>query len=144
MDRKIEICRAVRRWGDRKCLTLGSDKTLWGLCLICSCIIFRLFEEEGFKPQIGMGDLLDGGHAFVVVDNTVYDVTATQFINYGKLFDKITVMDSVSFYKRLAFSQINRYDTIREAKKIASNWPLNQFPDDKIVGDGIRYCKEKL
>jgi len=60
------------------CVGYGSD--LDGMCAIASAHLWFLFQDAGFKPTIAHAHCSGiGGHVFVVLDDEVWDVTASQF-----------------------------------------------------------------
>lgn len=53
----------------------GKNSDLAGACFDASRQLFRLAKDNGLAVEIGIGD----GHAFVLLGDTIVDVTATQF-----------------------------------------------------------------
>ena len=74
----IQIATETRKWAEKH--EYAFHKDLKCLCAIASVELFKRLKNEKFKPQLkvaihGMG----GSHVFVVVDNHIVDITATQF-----------------------------------------------------------------
>lgn len=115
LDRLIRLARVVRSAYEKiygKYSDLDSD--LGGACFDASRQLFRLARDNGIAVEIGIGD----GHAFVLLGDTVVDVTATQFGKRQKVL--------VSGQKRLArvrrfncfpWMLTSRHNSIRSANR---------------------------
>jgi len=99
----LSLARQVRRWTEEQ-----DDMRRWptgdlnGFCAISSCRLWRELRDYGIMSEIHMSALPGGFHLFVVVDDHVVDVTATQF---GPFCDKPIVFvskesaEAFNFYK---------------------------------------------
>jgi hypothetical protein len=74
LDKLKRLARVVRKAYEG---IYGWDSDLGGACFDSSRQLFRLAKENGIPAEIGIGG--DGAHAFVLLDDVVVDVTATQF-----------------------------------------------------------------
>ena len=73
-----QIAKEVRVWGELLERNGICFENLRGLCAICSVELFTRLQKEGYKPLFCFNTC----HAFVVVDNKIVDVTASQFSLY--------------------------------------------------------------
>lgn len=91
--------------------------TDWGCsCLVCSWLLEKVFKAHGIDCELCIGEWDGNGHAFVMIGDTVVDITATQFklpaLHIERLDD--------SYYK-VNFSG-------RNARLDMKNWPSEQSP----------------
>src|SRR3990167_11485989 len=69
------VARRVRRYLDRVAIEDGFSEDLNGLCGKAAAILYHALEHAGFNPKIAH----TLGHAFVLCEGYIVDVTATQF-----------------------------------------------------------------
>lgn len=72
LDRLIRLAQIVRRAYEK---IYGENSDLGGACFDASRQLFRLAKDNGLAVEIGFG----ADHAFVLLGDTIVDVTATQF-----------------------------------------------------------------
>lgn len=60
-------------------LRIADSEKLTGYCGIASYALSKRLDELGFKNSIWEGDYKGWGHAWVVCDGYIVDITATQF-----------------------------------------------------------------
>jgi hypothetical protein len=75
LERLISLARTTRAVFERVAKQCGSRPDLGGYCYDASCFLHRLAARNGIAVEVGMGN----GHYFVLLGDTVVDVTATQF-----------------------------------------------------------------
>jgi hypothetical protein len=130
-DTVLYIATDVRYWaegraeGDPK----GNPRDLNGYCAIASAELFRQLTREGLKPEIHVWECPEtaDSHAFVVVDDHVVDVTATQFREFA---DKSVVIMHVRvaeqyMYWNSSYSFSSVEALIKRQKK--DRWPARQI-----------------
>lgn len=85
---KQQLAEIARDWAEGYAMSYnrqnpgcwGYGRDLDGMCAIASSHLWFLFQDAGFKPTIAHAHCAGlGGHVFVVLDDEVWDVTATQF-----------------------------------------------------------------
>ena len=89
MDKIIQIAEENRKWAESVAnYFLSQSKDRWffssnlcGMCAIASLRLFRELRAAGYEAQIAY----TLGHVFVVYDNLIIDITATQF-GYDRVF----------------------------------------------------------
>lgn len=74
-----DIAQDVRDWAEDKAEWDGHDLTGW--CAKASAELFKRLSRAGVKAEIHMwvSPVCDSAHVFIVVEDHVVDVTATQF-----------------------------------------------------------------
>ena len=82
MDEIRRAASMVRNWCQEvrfQFRKTGYDNELTGMCAIASAKLFDTLEQLGYNPTIAVSDNDDASHVFVIVDDFIVDVTATQF-----------------------------------------------------------------
>lgn len=81
LDPKVKaIAGRVRKWTEAVAKGNHGEHTLCGYCAISAAEMFRQLSKSGFKPKIHAWRENSGmSHVYVVLDDHVVDVTATQF-----------------------------------------------------------------
>jgi hypothetical protein len=75
----LPIAKKVREWTERRANRANYNQhNLCGWCAISAAQLFRELRREGIPAEIHYVS----GHCFVVVDDYVVDVTATQFMKF--------------------------------------------------------------
>ena len=79
-DTVAAIATDVRYWAEDKA-PFGKQDDLNGMCAIASAELYRRLKTAGIASEIHMWvwDLDESAHVYVIVDDYVVDVTATQF-----------------------------------------------------------------
>lgn len=73
------IASRARRWAMRNRQRAEMPYDLTGMCGIASGKLWSMLTESGFNARIAIRNKVGDGHCFVIVDNYIVDVTATQF-----------------------------------------------------------------
>jgi len=82
MDKLVaikKIAQDTRRWAMRNRHKVYVNNNLSGMCAIASGELHRRLTKAGFDSTIALRDIEDDGHAFVICEQMIIDVTATQF-----------------------------------------------------------------
>ena len=123
-DKVLPIARSVRKWAERKAEAAKyNPDTLCGWCAIASAHLFRALKNEGIESELHYVS----GHCFVVVDDYVVDVTATQFaeLRAGDVFIKHhKEVDQHWFYQS---SHIFEKPMELREHQLKENWPRRQI-----------------
>jgi hypothetical protein len=116
------IARESRKWAEQTAKRRDCPKNLCGLCAVAAGHLHRALQREGYKSRIAMNN----GHCFILLEDYVVDVTATQF-GEAKVFIKklTTVLQSFNGSHWLVCAT---FDTRRQARKaqIYDGWPAEQ------------------
>lgn len=126
-DKILTIAKEVRDWVQEK-----ADKTsyhpedLTGWCAIASAELHRSLAKVNIKSEIRLRDI-EPCHAYVLVDDHVLDVTATQFVQFTH--DTVVLLhakeaDAFIFYR--AEFQFDSPDKLRN-HQIKNKWPRKQL-----------------
>ena len=79
----ISIARSVRQWVEEKDqLQRNPSGDLGGWCAIASAELWRRLDKNNIKSEIHISEDEWTFHVFVVVEDHIVDVTATQFGHY--------------------------------------------------------------
>jgi hypothetical protein len=78
-DTILNAATAVRHWTVAKAQQMKMDEDLCGMCAIASAELFKHLVHLGYKPEIHVWEGGWTAHCFVIVEDHVCDVTATQF-----------------------------------------------------------------
>lgn len=129
-DTVLGIATDVRYWAEGR--AEGDDipdTSLSGYCAIASSELFRQLVSAGFTPEIHVWECPNtrDSHAFVVLDDHVVDVTATQFREFA---DKTVVIMHVREaetwpYWNSSYSFSSVEALIKRQKK--DRWPARQI-----------------
>jgi hypothetical protein len=133
-DTLVTIATDVRYWAEGR--ARSGDEDLNGWCAKASGQLFRTLQEEGIPAEIHMwawhND--ESAHVFVVVEDYVVDVTATQF---GPFRNKpVLIMhkreaEAHEFYRTVrVFADA---DELRKHQK-KTRWPNNQVAYERLLG----------
>ena len=126
-DRVFAIAKSVRQWTQesaRKARYHPSD--LMGWCAISSAKMLRELKAAGIDGKIHVRDYYDC-HCFVVVDDHVVDVTATQFDEFKSrtiVIMHIKEAEQFSFYQH---EYVFDYPDELRAHQLKTNWPKKQI-----------------
>lgn len=122
------IARAVRSWAEekdnrRKYPTMNLN----GWCAIASAELSRRLAADGYHHEIMLSECEDGCHVFVVVDDYIVDVTATQF---GPFIDVPVVFQHHKELQQYWFYQPVRWfesaEVLRKYQR-REGWPRDQI-----------------
>lgn len=98
-----------------------------GYCAICSGKLWEALNVVGINSKLVVSDDGDSAHVFLVLQDYVLDVTATQFKEFKKR--RVVLLheceaEAFWFYKPCA-----SFDTLARLRKyqIKNNWPLEQI-----------------
>ena len=135
MSKPIElyqIAKACREWAEKFAKkTDDYPKNLCGMCAIASAKVFIELKNKGYRPELRLWMGEWGGHCFVVVDDHIVDITATQFPDFSD--SKVLVIhereaDMFEFYKTTKV-----FETVKQLQKHQKNtkWPTEQIVFDE-------------
>lgn len=131
-DTVLGIATDVRFWTEGR--AEGDDdafvaKSLSGYCAIASAQLFRMLKDEGFNPEIHVWESSENrdSHVFIMFDDHVIDVTATQFREFVNqpvvILHAREAEQHVYWNSSYSFSSVE--DLIRRQKK--DRWPARQI-----------------
>lgn len=121
-----EIAQKVRVWAENKAHNSNGryPPNLMGLCAISSARLHMELENKSIDATLNLAD----GHVFVMVDDYIVDVTATQFSEFSdtkiNIIHERMVSDQYYYDVRQKFK--TRLQLVREQSR--QNWP-----DDEIA-----------
>ena len=128
LDQIKAIATDVRQWAESRAEGGYGEGDLCGWCAIASGELFRKLQKAGIESEIFLHESKSLGHAFVVTQDYVVDVTATQFHEFR---DKtVIIMHLREAEAYLYYSSITRVfkdvDSFRRFQK-KNGWPTYQI-----------------
>jgi hypothetical protein len=126
--RVLEIARTVRRWAEERAIDYGDThpEDLACYCAIASAKFSVLLEKVGIKHRIGYAYASIGGHMFILVNNWIVDVTATQFSETEKILVRHAHATRLPWYHRVKQTFVSARTLIKWQQK-------NGWPDDQTI-----------
>jgi hypothetical protein len=118
----------VRQWcEDRDQLEKHPTNNLGGWCAICSAHLWRELQRKGIQAVIGITQKQWYSHCYVVVDDHVIDVTASQF----KQFRDVSI---VILHEREAaiYEFYNTTQTFSDARALRKWQKKNRWPSEQV------------
>ena len=130
MNTVLSIAQKVRTWTEQKEIKVNPSKPdlkLTGWCAIASCHLFRQLANAGIKSEIHLYEGKDYSHAFIVVDDHVVDVTATQFRQFRKTPVVIIHQKEAEQYEFYNSDMIFQFPAKLRDHQLKEGWPNNQI-----------------
>jgi hypothetical protein len=142
---KQQLAEIARHWAERYAARYNTINggPLWeiygddlsGMCAIASAHLWFLFQDAGFKPQIGHAHKPHiGAHIFVILDGEMWDITATQF---AQSIPKVVQMPLEAAAKaRWYWKPSTIFNTPADLRReqVSLGWPDHQtVPKDKAI-----------
>jgi hypothetical protein len=124
----INIASTVRSWAEQRAARLGDStpSELDCYCGIASTKMSLMLNEVHIGHRIALSQCSYGSHAFVLVNNYIVDVTATQFGEEDRIFVRHSRHPSLNWYHRF-----NR--TFKSARSFITTQIREHWPDDQII-----------
>jgi hypothetical protein len=121
----LEEAKEVREWALKQ---EYSNSTLFGYCAICSFELFKRLRAKKLEPIFYLIENDSyGDHCFVICDNFLIDVTATQFdINEPINIIDINEVDDKKWFWN--YKQAKQLKTVKQIKSEMVKWPSDQRP----------------
>ena len=126
-DRVFAIAKSVRQWTQesaRKARYHPSD--LMGWCAISSAKMLRELKAAGIDGKIHVRDYYDC-HCFVVVDDYVVDVTATQFSEFRNNPVVIMHIKEAEAYDFYTTEKVFKLPDELRVHQLRTKWPKRQI-----------------
>jgi hypothetical protein len=132
IDRDIILATAadVRLWAEERAVGTYMEEDLCGMCAIASAELFRRLAKLGYKAELcaWVDEFECSSHCFIVVDDHVLDVTATQF----RETENITV-----FYEHIReavkYAWYNAQHTFNDVKRLVKWQKKERWASDQIA-----------
>jgi hypothetical protein len=117
------LAQDVRYWAEGKAGEGYDDLNGW--CAKCSAKLHHRLRDAGIESKIHMSSNEWGSHVYLVVDDHIVDVTATQFGRFPAVMIKHQKeMDEHEFFQTTdTFNSVNE---LREFQK-KNKWPTSQI-----------------
>ena len=118
------IALGVRQWTENEAEEWNQD--LCGWCAIASAKLHTELIKAGFDSEIHMSENRGGCHVFIVYDDHVIDVTATQF-NFE---EQVLILHKKEAEGRSEwFETAKTYRNVKHLRKeqVKDGWPTEQI-----------------
>lgn len=129
-DRVHSIAQDVRLWAEGRAQSdENSYASLVGYCAIASAKLFSELQKKGFDPEIHIWvhGLLPDAHVFIILEDHVVDITATQFRDFEQETVVIMHVKEAEAFKH--WHSILSFDSVKEliAYQKKTRWPRDQI-----------------
>lgn len=125
--RVLLIATEVRQWVEARdgCMDYPS-RDMNGWCAIASAELHRRLAAEGIYSVLFMSEGF-GSHVFIVVDDHVVDVTATQFREFKN--KKVVVLHTKEAEQYDFYETSQMFETPKKLRKyqVRNHWPGEQI-----------------
>lgn len=127
-----EVAAEVRQWAE---VRAGGCQDLAGWCAIASAQLFRELVLLGIRAEIHMWSWAadDSAHVFLVVEDYVVDVTATQFQEFRRRPIVIMHQREAEAYEFYRTAQVFRDADALRQHQLRTGWPRDQIAYDRLV-----------
>ena len=131
MNRKLarvhEIALEVRSWCENEAEKSDRPDSLMGYCAIASAELFRRLERANIFAEIHMQSNHCGSHVYLVVDDHVVDVTATQFGEFR--YQPVVIIHYKEAEQHYFYESQEIFGTPKDLRKFQAKtgWPNNQI-----------------
>lgn len=123
-----EHARRVRIWaeGTNRRRRYPQPDNLNGWCAIASAKLWRQLKAAGIDAEIHMATEDIGCHVFLVIEDHVVDITATQFHEFRD--KKLVIMHHREAEQYWYYQTADVFETAEElrANQIRTGWPIDQ------------------
>lgn len=126
----LEIAKETRKWAMQNRHKNGFPKDLCGMCAIAAMRLFDDLAENGIQAKLAINNRTGAGHCFVLVDDDVIDITATQFGMEPVFVRPLEHAQSISRrqWKISPWKYTKMHDSSRSLQRQLRNsgWPFEQ------------------
>lgn len=136
--RVVSLARAARAWAEERSDAAESySEDLCGWCAIASAQLHREFVRQDIPAEIHMWEENPGGrgwcHVFLVVEDHIVDVTATQFSEFAD--ESVVILPYNSAKKHYFYKTTKTFvsaNALRKHQRV-SGWPQHQTAYGKYL-----------
>lgn len=129
----LKLAECTRSWAELARLKTRSEghfsADLCGMCAIASAHLHEVLKNAGVKTTI----VANYDHVFLMIDDMVLDITATQFGDYPKVLYR-RHSELSEFWRR-----DREFETVQALCQYVWNWPEHQQPmsmwDAEFIND---------
>ena len=128
------IAASCRTWAEEFAgSTEWADQSLNGLCAIASAKVFLELKKRNYRPEIHLYSGSDCAHCFVVVEDYIVDITATQF--WGNRDQKVVILHEKEATEFEYYTTSKVFGTVKQLRKHqeSTRWPSYQIAFDEYM-----------
>lgn len=127
LTKVLPVAKRVRLWTEQQAKkSRYNQKNLLGWCAISSAQLFRELKNEGVDARIHVKDYYNC-HCFVVVDDHVVDVTATQFTEFKNSPIVIMHIKEAEQYGFYNTDEVFEFPDQLRTHQLKTKWPKKQI-----------------
>lgn len=121
----LSVAQKVRKWACAHAARYNRDRSLSGYCAIASAKLHQYLTEVGINAELHLFDGA-GSHVFVVVDDHIVDVTATQFPEFKET--PIVIMHTKEAEQYYFYATVKTFKSSLRLRdhQIRTGWPKHQ------------------
>lgn len=120
-----KVAHDVRNWAEKKA---GEGDDLCGFCAIASAELHRRLKKLGIETELHLWDDSDYScHVFLVVDDYVVDVTATQFWEFNNRRVVVLPKKAAEAYEFYNTSAVFKEPPALKRWQKKTGWPEDQM-----------------
>ena len=120
----IDIARSARKWTELKASKANyRPDDLCGWCAISAGHLFRELSNADIPAELHY----TSGHCYVVIDDYIVDVTATQFHEFKNKEINIIHIKEAEPYHFYRTTDIFKHPSELREHQIRNNWPRRQI-----------------
>lgn len=132
LQQVTSVARAVRCWAEeRDDLQQHPTGDLHGWCAIAAAHLWAELTRAGLQAEIHMAEMPNGSHAFVLCEDHIVDVTATQFNEYRN--NPVVVLHA----KEAIHAFHNTTHTFETAQQLRKFQKKNRWPHWQVAYEEI-------
>lgn len=125
LTRTRTIAKQVRTWAEKKAEDANyNPDNLCGWCAIASGQLFKRLQADGIAAEIH----INSGHTFLVVEDHIVDITATQFHEFGNKPVLIIHQKEIDENEHWFYAETKVFKSIAKlhAFQVKEKWPAKQ------------------
>jgi hypothetical protein len=121
-----EIALEVRSWCEKEADKSSRESTLMGFCAIGSAELYRRLKKQGVEAEIHMYCGEECSHVYLLVDDHVVDITATQFDEFR--YEPVLIVHSKVAEQHYFYQSFETFRDVKALRKYQNDnkWPRNQ------------------
>lgn len=120
-----KIAEQVRKWTENKADKANyNPDSLCGWCAIASAELFTRLQSAGITAEIH----INSGHTFVIADDYIVDITATQFTEFENKPVVILHLKEVDEEENWYYTDTKIFKSVKKlhAYQVKEKWPAKQ------------------
>jgi hypothetical protein len=124
-----------RSWIEKNLDKQNFSRGYCGACAWAATYVLCRLHQEGVSAHVAISKIPGGQHAFVVTDNYIVDVTATQFADSVTYYPEVVVYPRRKRHEYFWRDVMARLHTPEDVVTFCKDpaWPREQIPNIKRI-----------